>query len=677
MRNADPLREFLSAYLSEVDEHISSANARLLALEASMKKGEANPRAVRELFRGLHTIKGLSAMVGVEPVVDVSHAMESALRVIDERGAHVDADAIEALFQGLRAVETRVRALAAGSPVEPAPGALIGALEAMTHVGPAATASLATVLDLDPALEAKLAEFERTQLREAPANGKTALRVDFAPSAARAEAGITINRVRAELEALGDIVRVLPVSRPAAAGRPAGVAFAILFVTDKPLDLIARVSGLEESPPHVIAGRAAATAGPSIPIDDALEPTPNSSDPIKAGSVRVEVSRLDTVIDELAVVLIDRMRIERAVHAVAARGVDVRELQLLIAENARHLRALRSSILTVRMVPVSEILERLPLVVRGLNRASGKQVRLDVTTGRAEFDKGVAERIFPALMHLVRNAFDHGIEGSDTRTARNKPAEGTVKVIAHDATANWIDIEIVDDGGGIDREALAQRAGKPVPRDDGELMELLCTPGLSTRSTADATSGRGMGMDIVRRIIVDVLGGTLSVRSTVGEGTAFALRVPLSVSIIDALVVEAADQRFAIPLTTVEEIVEVSPSNLTRTPAQNAKGVAVAMISRRGQAMPYVQLARLLQFAPKAESTRALIVATGAGRYAVGVDRLVGQQEAVVKPMDDVLVRVPGVIGATQLGDGQPTLMLDLVTLAARSRQGMPAGGAP
>jgi two-component system chemotaxis sensor kinase CheA len=653
-----PLGEFLSAYLAEVDEHIAAASARLLAVESASKLGETNARAIRDLFRGLHTIKGLSGMVGVEPIVEIAHAMEAVLRQADKQGGRVRSTAIERLFQGLRAIESRVRALSQNAVVDPAPAELIDALASTAEQSATREPSTSIDLKLDPSIASKLAPFDHAQIRDAVTKGRTAVRVDFLPSADRAAQGITINRVRDELGRIGDIVKVVPISRDTG-----GIAFAIVALLEAP-EQLARVAGLETATVQIVARPVQQETPLAPPFDSEPEVT---TDPVKSGNVRVEVQRLDAAIDGLSTVLVDRARIERAVNRLASSGADVRELRLILGETTRHLRTLRGAILQLRMVPVSEILDRLPLVVRGLQRTSGKPVRLDVHASRAEFDKSVAERLFPALMHLVRNSVDHGIETAEERVAKGKPPQGTLRVVSHEARANWIELDVSDDGRGIDAEAVARRASRPVPKTESALLELLCQPGLSTRTDVDTTSGRGMGMDIVRRVVVDVLGGHLSVKTEPGKGTTFSLRVPLTVSIVDALVVEAAAQRFAIPLATVEEIIDVDASAVLQPPQRDGKRTSAAMIARRGEPVPFVPLARLLRMGGSDSTPRALVVQSAEGRFAVGVDRLLGQQEAVVRPMDDVLVRAPGVIGATELGDGRPTLMLDLLTLTARS----------
>ncbi|GAC1600373.1 MAG: hypothetical protein NVS4B10_12060 [Myxococcales bacterium] len=356
-----------------------------------------------------------------------------------------------------------------------------------------------------------------------------------------------------------------------------------------------------------------------------------------------------------------------AVADLAAAGVNVRELNQIVLEHARQLRDLRAAVLHVRMVPVADVLERVPLLIRGLRGNTGKLVRLEVDTGRAEVDKSVAEKLSPALVHLVRNAVDHAIEPAAQRKAAGKPEEGTLRILCHERANNQLEIAISDDGRGIDGAEIARRAGRPAPQTSAALLELLCLPGLSTRDEATTTSGRGMGMDIVHRTVVDQLGGELLLETAPGKGTTFTLRVPLTITIVDAFTFECEGQRFVVPVSGIDEIIEVDPAAVLRGPGRKGGGT-VGLVERRGEALPLLQLGALVGLAPGPASARKALVVRRAGEaLGFAVHRLIGQQEVVVRPLEDALTRVVGVTGATDLGDGRPTLVLDLVALGAQA----------
>ncbi|MFL5452253.1 MAG: chemotaxis protein CheA, partial [Myxococcales bacterium] len=327
-----------------------------------------------------------------------------------------------------------------------------------------------------------------------------------------------------------------------------------------------------------------------------------------------------------------------------------------------------------RMVPVSELLERLPLVVRGITRTSGKKARVEIeggggagdgqrpegrSIGDAELDKSVADRIFPALVHLVRNAVDHAIEPPDERARLGKPEEAVIRVSCLERSNRQLELTVSDDGRGVDATRLARKAGREVPASDAALLDLLTIRGLSSRDEATTTSGRGMGMDIVKRI-VDQLGGELLLKTQPGSGSTFTLRVPLSITIVDAFSFACGKQPFVVPVATIEEIVEVDPGRLVRAPG----GRDLRLLQRRGETVPLLALESVLHMERGTEPRRkALIVRRNAEPYGFEVDRMLGQQEVVVRPLEDPLVHVPGVTGSTDLGDGLPTLVLDLLSL--------------
>ncbi|MBZ4414437.1 chemotaxis protein CheW [Myxococcus sp. XM-1-1-1] len=666
------LADFLPAYLAEVEELLDSAHRHLLAVEASARRGAAHPKAVRELFRALHTIKGLSAMVDVEPIVSISHWMETSLRQADQAGGRLPESSVEPLMEGLRAVEQRMRQLASGKPAAPVPSGLLERLEALeaSETAPAASRPVAVVLDETLALGAKLTPTEREQLT-ATAGGRRPVRVDFIPGAERAAKGVTINSVRERLAALGELVKVVPLSGPVPGG--GSLTFVLLLSTEAADGVLMDAAGGEPALVRPLA------------VEQALSPVPVVSPPARldgeldeepeelrrgGGTLRVEVSRLDEALERLAALVVNRSRLQRAVADLTAAGAPTRELRAILQENSRQLRDMRAAILRLRMVRVGDVLERLPLLVRGLRRATGKAVRLELDVGDAELDKAVADRLMPALVHLVRNAVDHALESPEERRMLGKAPEGLVRLACHAQANGFVELLVRDDGRGVDGAAVAKRAGAPAPRTDDDVLELLCRPGFSTRESVTSTSGRGMGMDIVRRIVVDQLGGELRMETRPGVGTTFRLRVPLTITLLDAIVFECAGARYAVAVSCVEELFDVDASRVVRPPG----GRGVALVERRGQAVPLVWLERLLgQGTASAADTvpaRALLVRQRGELVAFGVGRLLGQQEIVLRPLEDPLVKVPGVAGATDLGDGQPTLVLDLPTLGASRRQG-------
>jgi two-component system, chemotaxis family, sensor kinase CheA len=667
------IAEFLTAFLTEVGEQIVTANAQVLALEESIAKGSGNPRAVRDVFRALHTIKGLSSMVGVEPVEAIAHRMEAVLRGADRTGTLTEA-ALEVLVDGLRAIEQRVRALQEKRPVPEPPRELLDALDALeTDSIPVIAADQAT-LDIadDPLVGPKLAGFEREQLARALADGRRAVRMEFVPSPQLSAAGHTINSVRQRLAGVAEIVKVVPVAVPANTGSPAGLTFVILVITSESDDALARASGLAVSsmtPIKLTTGPSKAVPAGLVPAERPSEPRPTDFEPERRSVLRVDVARVDDAMERLSSLIVSRSRLVRAIGTLAAASVDTRELTQIAGQIARQLRDLRASILHVRMVRVGEILERIPMVVRSLRRTTGKAVRLDMDTGDAELDKAVAERIFPAILHIVRNAVDHGIETPDERRAAGKPEEGAIRIATSSRSNTQLELTISDDGRGIDRARVAARAQAPVPTSDAALLELLCRPGFSTRDTVTTTSGRGVGMDIVRRVVAE-LGGELSLTTQPGTGTTFTLRVPLTIAIVDAFTIRCGRERFVVPVSVVEEIVDTEVARVVSAPITLPGGASqIGMFERRGEAVPLIELASMLQIQAQASGARrGMVVRCDGQPVAFVFDAVLGQQETVVRPLVDPLVNVEGISGTTDLGDGCPVLVIDLVALAAARR---------
>lgn len=667
------LKEFLSAYLAEVDDQLQTANARLLEIDKAARNRETHPRAVRDLFRALHTMKGLSAMVGVEPAVAIAHRMEAILRSADTSGGQLAPETVDTLLTATRALERCVHELSEGKVPAAAPKSLLDLLDRFEPTLPPIDGRPGHELYLEPAIASKLASFEMEMLVHGARDGRRAIRADFSPSPQKAERGFSITSVRERVSSLAEIVKVIPVAVPQSDEAPGALSFALLLLSSASDEEIAAAVGIDPAALRVLTPGSRNVE--SSPAESGAFPD-DESIIHRRSVVRVEVVRLDDAMEHLSTLIVTRSRLARSIAKLTDSGVNTKELLEIMRDNARQLRDLRSAILRVRMVPLAEVIDRLPLIVHGLRRESGKQVRLKLDAGHAELDKGVSERLFPALVHLVRNAVDHAIEPAEVRTALGKPAEGTISVACLAQSNTRLDLTVSDDGAGVDRAAVAHQVKGALAADDTSLLDALCRAGLSTRAHATTTSGRGMGMDIVRRIIVDQLGGELSMKTEAGAGTTFTLRVPLTISIVDAFTLECGGQRFIVPVSMVEEIIEIRASDVRYGPS-TLGATRSGLIERRGETVSLVDLGAVLHVGQDRTAPRqALLVRTTGAPIAFGLDRVVGQQEAVVRPLVDALVQVQGVTGATDLGDGKPTLVLDLVSLGASlgpQRQGRAA----
>ncbi|HEV7554689.1 MAG TPA: chemotaxis protein CheW, partial [Kofleriaceae bacterium] len=473
----------------------------------------------------------------------------------------------------------------------------------------------------------------------------TAYTLVFQPREALAANNVNIGTVRARLGDVGELVKVAPRTLAAPAR---GVVFDILIISD--------------AAPAVLAEIVAATVDEVSRVElpepivtpDAPLPEPELM-PIGRSLVRVELARLDDLQEQLSLLVASRYRLDREISSMTEHGHDVRRLREIADLQTRHLRGLRRSILRARLIRVAEVLEPLSLLIRSLAQPGFKEVKLEVDARDAELDKAVADRMLPAIVHLVRNAVDHAIEPVEDRLAKGKPRAGTLHVSCAESSSNMVELVVRDDGRGIDRADIARRAGRSID-DDVALLDVLTGPGFSTRTTATETSGRGLGLDIVKRIAVDQLGGQLVVETAPGVGTAFTLRVPVTISIMDVFSFACGPQSFVVPVSAIDEIFELEPGQRIAP----ASATVVSLVERRGRAMPIVSLGALLAIDSGSDARKALVVRRNGEAIAFAVDRMLGRQEVVVRPIDDPLAHAPGIAGATDLGDGRPTLVLDL-----------------
>ncbi|WP_439621880.1 chemotaxis protein CheA [Gemmata sp.] len=647
------LTELFADYLVECDEHLTGARSALLALEA--QPGGAGPDVLDTLFRHFHTLKGLSGIAGVREAERVAHHLESYLAEVRRGTVALAADGADALVEGVKALEAAIAAHRDGLP-PPETGPLVTRLGALVAgAGRAGTAA-------PPPAPSGVAPDKREQIRAAVRGGAGAWRVTFAPSAALSERGVTVGATRERLRAVGEIVSAEPVAVPGG-----GITFTFL-VTSGDAGFAERVAG------------EGVTVAPYDPPDPAAPPAPDAPSTASAltpltprSVVRVDLVRLDELMTTVGELVITRARLDGALERVAAAlpAAERRELAETSLTVERQLRHLREGVMRVRLVPVRDVFARMRFVVRDLARETGQGVDLHLSGEDTEIDKYVVERLADPLLHLVRNAISHGLEPAAERVAAGKPLRGRLDLRAAAAGGAAV-IEVEDDGRGIDPErvlARARAAGLVPPggwADPSAALDLICTPGFSTRDATDRVSGRGVGMDVVRRA-VEELGGTLDMATTPGRGTRFTVRLPLTLAIADALIVAVGPQTYAAPQTAVREVVLVEPGAVTTL--ENNE-----LLRHHTGVLPLLRLCDLFGTPRPTGAYTALVVGEGRHAVAVAVDRVLGLREVVVRRLSDPLVQVPGLAGATELGDGRAVLILDAVGLAryARTRRRTP-----
>ena len=631
--------QFIEDYFAECEEHLSTARRTLLELERLPATDKASLSARQELLRSLHTLKGLSGMVGVSSAERIAHVMEDSLRGIERAGIPFDAPLVDSLLAGVDLLERCVAARRSGE------GEPDGTTEAAT---------ILARLDQLATRESPAAAVPRSA--SAQAGSTETYQFEFTPSSALLQRGINVETIRGRLKELGT---VLDGRARVVAG---GVAFD--FTVTVPGDRLPDPAWLDDGLQWTITPR-------TEQHDDAGE-TPHRAARAAGSVVRVELGRLDAVMRLVGDLVTTRGRLDDAVrHANGASSRlawdSVEETNAIME---RQLRQLREGVMRIRLVQVGEVFERLRFAVRDAARDSGKQVTLELDGQGTEIDKLVVDRILEPLLHLVRNAVSHGIETPSERLAKGKPAEGRL-VLRAAPSGDRIIVHVEDDGAGIDVaevETQARARGLLAEGDSLDattLLDVLCAPGFSTQSGVDRTSGRGVGMDAVRAAVRG-LAGELTLHTEIGRGTSFAIELPLTLMIVDAVIVEVAQQYFAVPQLVLREILQVETSSVVTFESNE-------VIPYRGAVLPLLSLSPLFGLANDHRASRyVLVIGTEAEPMGLLVDRLHGLREIVVQPVVDPLVSVPGIAGATQLGDGRVSLILDsaaVLRLAAMQRQ--------
>ncbi len=625
-------QQFIEDYHAECDEHLTATRRLLIDFEGAGPERAPDPRLLRELFRSLHTLKGLSGMVGDACAERVAHALEGSLRAVERAGAPPAAAFVDALFAGVDLLERCIAARQAGAGP------------------PDADEVLAALADASPGTYRSGARGDAAARVpvDAPEPGGSLHDFEFVPSAELARRGVGVDAVRTRLQALGTVLD----ARPRMIDGGVAFDFRVAVAPGRAPDPAWAADGLRWSVAAPEASPAAASPA------DTGQPAAAGAAP-GSSAVRVDLARLDGVMRLVGDLVVSRSRLDDILQG--AGGRDAAALRDALEEtNAtmeRQLRRLRESVMRIRLVPIGEVFERLRFAARDAIRESGKQVALAFHGQSTEIDKVVVDRMLEPLLHLVRNAVSHGIEAPAERVARGKPPEGRLTLSAV-ASGDRIVVEVADDGAGIDVEGVARRArarGLLQPEEaltPDRLLDVLCAPGFSTRDEADRTSGRGVGMDVVRST-VRALAGELSLATAPDGGTRFVIELPLTLMIVDALLVEVGGQQMAVPQPALREILQVDASAVVRFERNEA-------IAYRDGMLPLVRLARLFGLAGAAPAAPyVLVVGTEAAPVGLAVDRLLGLREIVVHPVTDPLVAVPGVSGATELGDGRVSLILD------------------
>ncbi|GIO41835.1 chemotaxis protein CheA [Paenibacillus apis] len=680
------MNQYLSMFIDESNDHLQSLNENMLELE----NRPDDLGIVQVIFRSAHTLKGMAATMGFEDLSSLTHQMENVLDLVRNEKLKMQEFIFDTLFQSLDALQLMVQDITQGGEGKADVSSIVSSLQAIVRgeqpggkqpkpEEKEASSFNGSAIQLD--------EFQFSVLDQSITEGhkvlyiEVAIRKDCQLKAARAYLVFDL------LERYGEVVKSYP-SVQEIEQEKFDRSFSLYYITQKEAaelkSLILNLSEIEsaevvlldhESLTELNSGvsEAAATSAPALAekkTESAVTSSANqkeqkqtketarpaaSSTPSR--TIRVDIDRLDVLMNLFSELLIDRSRLEQLAYEVKRS-----DLTETVEHMSRVSSDLQNIVLKLRMVQVDSVFNRFPRMVRDLAKSLDKKIDLIITGAETELDRTVIDEIGDPLVHLLRNAVDHGVEHIDERVAAGKPETGTIKLRAFHS-GNHVFIEIEDDGKGIDRDKILQKALKngvvkeseAAGMTDEQVYMLLFAPGFSTAEIISDISGRGVGLDVVKSKI-ESLSGVVSVESKLGQGTKFSVQLPLTLSIISAMLIKVGIEKYAIPLSSI-----VETGLIQRNQIRKVHGYT--MIPYRDTHIPLMSLSELFSvpgFDERAEEeTEIVVVHKGDRLAALTVEDFIGQSEIVIKNLGKYLPSIQGVAGATILGDGQVALIID------------------
>ncbi|WP_047151663.1 chemotaxis protein CheA [Aneurinibacillus tyrosinisolvens] len=683
------MSQYLDMFIEESKEHIQAINDNLLVLENDPE----NISIVNEIFRSAHTLKGMAATMGFEDMATLTHEMENVLDQVRNHNLHVNTDMMDVIFKCVDLLETILYSIAGGGDGKEDVSAVVLLLQAILKGEPIAAVHTPAADQDSAAGEAAAAslieekqenlysfdDYEITIIEQSIETGhhvywiKTFVRDDCVLKAARAY------MVYDNLESLGEIIKTTP-SVEELEEEKFEKSFEIVLVSKESLEktekTVMNVSEIESVVVEEINLKNHRQESMRTEQQQAVPPASSveKADREKAGkeektapqaakkattgkTIRVDIDRLDVLMNLFSELVIDRGRLEQL-----ARESGQSALTETVEHMSRISGDLQNIILTMRMVPVEQVFNRFPRMVRDLAKDLNKKINLEIVGAETELDRTVIDEIGDPLVHLLRNSLDHGVEHADERRAAGKPEEGLVQLKAYHS-GNHVFIEVKDDGKGINREKVLKKAiDRGIVTEQGaaaltnkQIDELLFASGLSTADKISDVSGRGVGLDVVKTKI-ESLGGACGVDSIPGVGTTFLIQLPLTLSIISAMLVQVENEKYAVPLSSIIETAVFSPDQIMHAHQQD-------VIDFRGRIVPLVSLKSIFNIPDnevrKDEDIPVVIVRKGDKMAGLVVDSFIGQQEIVLKSLGKYLVNAFAISGATILGDGQVALIID------------------
>ena len=677
--------QYMDMFLDESHEHLQSLNEGLLRLEENMEE----IGAVNDIFRNAHTLKGMSATMGFAKIAELTHEMEDVLDLVRKEQLKLNEDIMDTLFKCLDSLEQMVDSVGNGEAEDvvdvtdlvaklssiskgtPPPAAAAPAAAAPAAAEAAAAGSELDIdaIDLDVMKKAKEAGLHIYHV-------KVTLMETCVLKAARSV------MVMHALDEVGDVIKSIPAAEDLEQEKFER-SFDVVVTTandaeavQNAVDTVSEIEDIavEELDPDQFdkaaeaapAATPAAAAAPAA-AEPAKKAAPAAAKPAAAPakkqhqsqSVRVDIEKLDTLMNLMGELVINKVRLEQIgqTHRMS-------DLMETLEQMDRVTGDLQNIVMKVRMVPVSAVFNRFPRMVRDVSKELGKEINLTIEGEETELDRTVIDEIGDPIMHLLRNSLDHGVESPDKREAKGKPRVGEVGLIARHEGNNVV-IMITDDGAGINADVIRRKAvekgmisqDEADRLDDADAVRLIFLPGFSTAEQITDISGRGVGMDVVRSKI-EALSGHVDVETHIDEGSVFKIKLPLTLAIIQAMLVQVQDEMYAIPLGSIDSTINIEPSDIQTV--QNKEVIVL-----RGEIIPIIRMEEALQVPHTKDSDELFVVVVHAGEAKAGivVDNLIGQQEIVIKTLGNLFAGLKLFGGATVLGDGKVALILDVATM--------------
>ncbi len=658
---------FKDVFAAEARDYLQALNNDLLDFE----KDPANKAILDEMFRAAHSLKGMAGTMGFDELAEFTHEMESVLDLLRLNELRVDTHVINVLFQAVDTLEVLLEQTISDEPIGSFSNEL-AALRALISRRSAIEEESATEPEV---VSVDLDEFSRETVKQGIEQGFNAYEIIVSLRPKTLLKSVRVYTVFQALEAVGTIIQTNP-SIQDLEEEQFDLEFGIIILTkESPSEIRSIIEGISEIDGVSVAPVRLGNGEEIIGIAEEPEPVAESDEAAAAvetktvpsrhhrseALVRVETERLDKLINLVGELVISRTQ----VMEIADVGENSEQKNVLLQLD-RVTTELQYAAMSLRMVPLKQVFDRFPRMVRDFAQSSGKRINLEIFGEMTELDRSIVNQIADPLVHLIRNSIDHGLEPEEERIAKGKPAAGTIRLGARHEGSHIL-IEISDDGKGLDVERIRSKAIETGLLADGteelsmaEAVEFLFSPGFSTAQEITDLSGRGVGLDAVRST-VESLSGTIEMQSEPGQSLTTTIKLPLTLAIIKALLVVADGEILAVPLQAVRENIQVMRSE-TKTIQQHN------VIMLRNEVLPLFDLAECLGFTPYVGSDLLQVIILDIRGEKVGfiVEDLIGQQEIVIKSLSGVVKDIPGITGATVLGNGNVALILDNSTLLDR-----------